>query len=92
MVTLDQIKEALGEGNDPFQVDGIDHGVLAIALLRDRIPYEVCKRIIDSSDYDILYLCKLDDVLPYIDEGDLKVLAECNVGIDDDFGRLVLYT
>lgn len=91
MVTREQIEAALDdETKNPFVTKNVDHGVRAISLLRERIPYEVCKRIIAGSEHDILYLCNVDKALPYLTEEDLAVLADCNCLIDDD--NIALFT
>jgi len=81
MVTEKQIQEMFDEDNDntPFQTKNVDHDVIAINLLRSRIPYKKCKSIICGADHDILYLCDIDDCLDYLTEEDLKILLDCNV-------------
>jgi hypothetical protein len=84
MITIEQIEEALGDDKNPFQIKDIDHDIVAISLLRERIPYHECENIISGAEHDILYLCDLELALPYLSEDDLVVLTDCNVGIDRD--------
>lgn len=91
MVTREQIELAFGEDKEVFQIKDIDHDVRAITLLRERIPYEVCKSIINAAEHDKIYLCTLEEAMPYLSEDDLSVLADCNVWIDDDLDCLALF-
>ena len=84
MITLEQIEVAFGDSRNSFKTKDIDHAFVAISLLRERIPYDVCKSIIGSSEHDILYLCAIDDAMPYLSEEDLAVLADCNMIIEYD--------
>lgn len=79
MITRKRLEEILE--NEPFKTDGIDHNVKAISLLRKKVPYDVCPSIMCAVDYEILHLCNVEDVLPYIDEEDAAVLADCNLFI-----------
>lgn len=88
MVTIEQVKQAFGDDKNPYKYSGIDYMVTAISLLRKRIPYKECRRIISGAEHDIVYLCDIDKVLPYISEDDLDVLADCNVWYDDEAGCL----
>lgn len=92
MITIEQIEEAFGDDRNAFKTKGIDHGVTAISLLRERIPYDICKRIIGSSEHDVLYLCDVDKAMPYLSTEDLEVLADCNVWYDDESECFALFT
>jgi len=92
MITREQIEEALNDDSkNSFVTKDIDHDVTAINLLRTRIPYEKVKSIIGGADHDVLYLCDVDEVLEYLTEEDLVILADCNVWIDDDVDSLALF-
>lgn len=91
MITREQLEEAFDDDRNPFQTKDVDYDVVAISLLRERIPYDVCKSIISGSEHDVLYLCDVDNVIPYLDEGDLEVLADCNVWFDEDNDCLALF-
>ena len=91
MITKEQIEEAFDNGK-AFQTKDIDHDVVAISLLRERIPYDICKSILQAAEHDVLYLCDVEDALPYLTEDDLKVLADCNMFLDEEnncFGLFV---
>jgi hypothetical protein len=90
MVTKDQVSIAFGDERKAFQVPNIDHDFKAISLLRERIPYDVCKSIIGGASHDVIYLCDLDEAMSYISEEDLNVLADCNVWVSDN-GCLALF-
>ena len=68
-----------------------DYAMVALTLLRERIPYEVCKSIIGGITGDEISLCNVDNVIPYISEEDAIVLRDCNVFFDECFDRLVMY-
>lgn len=91
MVTRQQIEEALVDDKDAFKTKGIDHDVTAINLLRLRIPYDVCRGIIGGAEHDVLYLCDIEDAIPYLTEEDLLILADCNCWIDEDAERIALF-
>lgn len=91
MITRKQIEEAFGDDRNAFKIKDIDHEVLAITLLRNKIPYEVCRGIIGGAEHDVLYLCDVDKVLPHLSEEDLDVLADCNVWLDDETDSLALF-
>ena len=85
MLTREQVDEAFGDDRNPFTLQrNIDHDATVIALLRSRIPYDVCKGIIGGAEHDKLWLCDIDYVLEYCDEADLAILADCNCWIDGD--------
>ena len=90
MITREQIESAFSNKN-PFKTKNIDHDFVAIKLLRDRIPYDVCKSIIGGAGHEVLYLCDVEDALPYLSEEDLEVLADCNVWVDDDYDSFGLF-
>ena len=92
MITREQLEIALDdETKESFLTKGIDHDVVVINLLRERIPYEACRSIIGGAEHDKLYLCDVDKSLPYLTEDDLIVLADCNAFIDDDSDSLALF-
>jgi len=91
MITRQKLLSALdGDTKNPFQNKNIDHHVIAITLLRERIPYEVCKSIIATAQHGQIWLCDVDDCLPYLTDADLSVLADCNISIDG-FDSLYLF-
>ena len=92
MITREKLEEILDDDSkNHFQEKEVDHKIKALALLRDKIPYEVCKRIIRGVEHDQIYLCDIDEVLPYINEDDAKVLADCNLFIDSDCDCLSMF-
>lgn len=84
MITKEKLEEILDNDSVPFKEKEIGHKMRALILLRDKIPYEVCKGIIGAAEHDQIYLCDIDQVLPYINTDDAKVLADCNIFIDSD--------
>lgn len=85
MITRERLEEILdGESRGSLYTKGIDAQVVAIALLRERIPHEVCGAIIGAAEHDQIYLCDIDDVLPYINEEDARTLAGCRLFIDSE--------
>ncbi len=90
MITIEQIEQAFGDDRTPFQTKNIDHTVTAISLLRERIPYDVCCDIVGGAAHDVLYLCDVEESLPYLNEADLEILADCNVWLDEA-GCLALF-
>lgn len=92
MITREKLEEILDDDSkNPFQEKEVDYKIKALALLRDKIPYEVCKGIIGGVEHDQIYLCDIDEVLPYINEDDAKVLADCNLFIDSDYDLLSMF-
>lgn len=91
MITIEQIQEAFGDDRQPFKAKDVDHDIVAISLLRERIPYELCNAIIGGAEHDILYLCDIDYALEYLSVEDLEILADCNVWYDEDYGTLALF-
>jgi len=91
MITIEQLEDALGENKNPFQTQNVDHDLIAISLLREKIPYNMCKSIISGAGHDVLYLCDVEIVLNYLDENDLNILSDCNVCLDDELGILFLF-
>jgi hypothetical protein len=89
MITREKIKEILSD-KSPFK-NKVDHNVTAINLLRLRIPYDSCKSIIGGAEHDIIYLCDVETALPHLDETDALILADCNVGIDEEFECFYLF-
>jgi len=93
MITREKLEEILeNDSKHPFQENNVDHKMKALTLLREKIPYNVCNCIIEAAEHDQIYLCDIDDVLPYINEEDAKVLADCNLFIDDDCDCLSMFT
>ena len=84
MITIEQVELALGDDREAFQTKNIDHNLRALTLLREKIPYEVCKDILVGAEHDVVYLCDVEKSLPYLTEDDLNVLADCNVWVYDD--------
>jgi len=91
MITIEQLEEAFGNDRNAFKTKNVDHDVVAISLLRERIPYEVCKSIIGGAEHDVLWLCDVSNALPYLSESDLEILADCNVWHDSDNECLALF-
>jgi hypothetical protein len=85
MITREQIELAFGDDRNAFQTKDIDHDLRAITLLRERIPYEACKNIIVAAEHDVIYLCDLETAMPYLNEDDLNVLADCNVWVEEEY-------
>lgn len=69
----------------------LDHTMAVLSLLRDKIPYNVCKSILGAAEHDIIYLSGIAETLPYITEYELKYLIDCNVGYDKEFERFYLF-
>ena len=90
MVTREQV-EATFDDKVVFTTKNIDHDFKAISLLRERIPFEVCKSIIQGCGYEKIYLSDVDKSLPYLTEEDLIVLADCNCFIDEDNDSFALF-
>lgn len=92
MITREQLEAALDdETKASFVTKDIDHDVVAINLLRERIPYSVCYNIIQGAGYETLYLCDVEKALPYLTEYDLVILADCNCLIDEDNDCIALF-
>jgi hypothetical protein len=91
MITLERLTEMFNDENKFPYKENIDHTMTALSLLRERIPYEICKRIIQSSDQDIMYLCDVNDILDYIDENDVNILMDCNFFIHEDYDCLACF-
>ncbi len=91
MITIEQIEKTLGDNNTPYKTKDVDHDVLAISLLRKKIPYDSCKSIIQGAEHDILYLCDIDEVMEHLSLEDLEVLADCNVWYNEEHGSLALF-
>jgi len=96
MITREKLEEILNEKEDldNFLINEMtfDYRIKVLNLLREKIPYEVCKSIIGTSEHDQIYLCNIDDVLPYINEEDANVLEKCHLIIDDNCDCLVMFT
>lgn len=92
MIKREKLEEMLdGENNTPFKTKDVDHDLVALSLLRERIPYKVCRSIIGGADHDQIYLCDVDDAIPYLNEQDVEVLADCNVFIEEECDSLSLF-
>jgi hypothetical protein len=92
MITREKLEEILDDDSKrPFQEKEVDYKMKALTLLREKIPYDVCGGIIVGAEHDQIYLCDLYEVLPYIDEDDAKILADCNLFIDSDCGCLSMF-
>jgi hypothetical protein len=89
MITREKIEEILSD-KSAFKTK-VDHDVTAINLLRLRIPYDSCKSIIGGAEHDVIYLCDVETALPYLDETDASILADCNVGIEEEFECFYLF-
>jgi hypothetical protein len=92
MITREKLEEIMENASlSAYLEEKIDHKMKALMLLRERIPYEVCRGIIGAAEHDIIYLCDIDEVIPYINEDDAKILAECNLFIDSDCDCLSMF-
>jgi len=89
MITLEKLSEIL-DGDTNYQSD-TDRKLLAITTLRSKIPFDVCHSIIQGADHDVVYLCDIDEALPYISEDDAKIIANGGVFIDTDSDSLSMY-
>ena len=89
MVTRKQLEAAFSD--DKAFTKDIDYKAKAIMLLRERIPYEECKSIISGAEHEVIYLCDIDKVIPYITEGDLLILVDCGCWIDNDFDCIAMF-
>lgn len=86
MITLEDVEEILGGDTKvkAFTTKDVDHDAITINLLRSKIPYEVCKSIIIGAEHDKIYLCNVEESLPYLTREDLLILADCNVWFEED--------
>jgi hypothetical protein len=93
MVTQEELDEIFGEDSTikPFQNKGVDYDLIAINLLRERIPYEECRSIIGGAEHDVLYLSDTKYVMKYLSREDLLILADCNCCIDDELECIYLF-
>jgi len=91
MITRELLEELLDdEAKNPYKTKE-DHQIKALTLLRERIPYDKCPCIICAAEHDIIYLCDIDIVLPYISDEDAEILADCNLHINDDNDCLAMF-
>lgn len=90
MITREQINEVF-ENKNPYRIRDVDHTSMAVMLLRNKIPYDICRQIISAAEHDKIYLCDIDKAAPYLSEDDLTVLADCNVCIDRQFDCFYLF-
>jgi hypothetical protein len=101
MITLEQLEEVfqgweLDKVVSPYREDIT---MTALTLLRQRIPFDECDRIIDyvmsDNDYstvgDRIYLCDIYTILLYITIEDAKILKDCNVILDKSISGNSLY-
>lgn len=79
----EQLEEIFDE-DIPLKNKEEDGDSLAIALLRNKIPYDKCKSIIVAAEHDIIYLVDLDTVLEYINEDDAKKLRDYGLHIESE--------
>lgn len=84
MVTREQIEEALGDNKEAYRTRDVDHTMVALSLLRDKIPYGACVNIIWTARHDIIFLCHIENAMPYLSEQDLDILADCNVMLESN--------
>jgi len=87
MITREQLEEGFEKENQ-FGILQEDSTSIAISLLRERIPYDVCPSIIVCAEHDVIYLCGVEDALQYLKEEDIITLADCNIFIDSDVDSL----
>ena len=93
MITREKLEEIFD--NDEiiaFREKDIDHTMKALTLLREKIPYDVCKSIIGCAEHDKIYLCDVDDVLEHINVEDAIILAECNMFLDEENDCFAMFT
>lgn len=90
MITREFLEKCF-EDKKPYSNHDEDHSFKAMSLLRERIPYDKCKNIIGGAEHDALYLCDVEDALPYLTEEDANILADCNCWIDEDVDSLALF-
>lgn len=88
---FDEMWEVWKEELPCYTEKNIDHNFKAIRLLRERIPHGKCGAIIGAAEHDMVYLPDVDKVLPFIDEEDLKVLIDCNVGFDSEIESFYMF-
>lgn len=91
MITREKLQAIFNNDERVFREQYIDHNVKAITLLRDKIPYDICKGIISGAEHDIVYLCDVDDVLEHLNEEDVVTLFECNIFIDIEIDCLAMF-
>lgn len=77
MVTGQQVINALKKDFSGCP-KGVELKIVAINLLRTRIPLEVCNIIQGAKDNEIL-LPNICETLPYLNEEDLELLCNCGV-------------
>jgi len=87
MITREQLEEGLEKENQYGKLKE-DSTIVALLLLRERIPYDVCSRIIGGAEHDVIYLCDVEYALRYLNEEDIIKLADCNIYIDSDVDSL----
>ena len=94
MITREELEAILDDDNNSevFSKENEDHDVIAIKLLRDRIPYDVERQIICAAEHDIIYLVDVESALPYLSKEDAAILQDCNCFIDEDTDSFALFT
>jgi len=84
-VSRETIEQLLDDDTkESYVTKGVDHDMVALSLLRQRIPYDECKSIIAGAKHDVIYLCDLELVEKYLSEEDVRVLADCNLFIENE--------
>ena len=85
MISRERLDEILDDDNDSKIVlsDDVDTKYETVKLLRKRIPYDVCGRIIGGADHDIVYLPDVDEVLEYLSEDEVEMLNAYGVFVHD---------
>jgi hypothetical protein len=68
-----------------------DNKVVAINILRSKIPYEKCPRIIQAAEHDMVYLCDIDEAAPYLDLKDALELNDLGVFHDEETGSMAIW-
>jgi hypothetical protein len=91
MITREQIETAFDDERDVFTSGETDYDLKAITLLRERIPFDQCKEIIQGATHDVVYLCSVEDAMPFLSEEDLAILADCNVWLKRDADCFALF-
>lgn len=90
MITFEQLEKILDE-TESFRTKDIDHNFVAIKLLREKIPYEKMRDVIQGASHDVIYFCDVSVALEYLSEEDAIILGECNVMIDEDGDCLAMF-
>jgi hypothetical protein len=88
-MTIEEVNEIFNDDkniHNAFSMGGpfTDYQMKALTLLRNKIPYDVSRRIIQCSHHDVIYLVDVEEALPYLDRKDILILRDCNLHIDDE--------